>query len=127
MLLDPCTLIWLAIDLSRLSNDALRAISANAGSLYVSAISPWELALKHKKQKLKLPFPPEIWYRGVLQQHGLEEIEVSGEIALASVALPDLHGDPADRIIVATSQAFGYPLITPDPIIRRYPNTQFVW
>ncbi len=51
--------------------------------------------------------------RPLLRELGLVEIPVDGQVALRAGLLPDLHGDPADRIIVATALA-GHRLVTAD-------------
>ena len=58
-------------------------------------------------------------WRQELMEHGLYEIPVDGAIAARAGALPDLHGDPADRIIVATALA-GHQLITNDTLILNW-------
>lgn len=127
ILLDTCTLLWLASDQSHLSMHAREAIKRHAGSLFVSAISAFELAVKHKKRRLTLPFPPERYYETALTVHGLTEVAVDGIIAARSVSLPDLHADPADRMLVATAQHLDLTLLTPDPLIRAYPSTRVEW
>ena len=48
-------------------------------------------------------------------------------MAQRSVGLPDVHGDPADRLIVATAQALDCPLISKDRRLRRYPDIEVIW
>ena len=52
---------------------------------------------------------------------------MDGGIAVLATTLPPLHGDPADRIIVATAQARGLTVLTPDPLVRAYPDTASDW
>jgi len=112
---------------TQLSDAAREAISASAGAIFVSAISAWEVAIKTSSGKLGLPKPPERWYPEALEHHGLEEIPVSGAIAIASASLPRLHNDPADRLLIATALEKGLALITPDRRISQYPNVRTVW
>ena len=127
ILLDTCTLLWLAADERRLSATAREAIAANAGELFLSSISAFEIGVKHHKGNLELPLPPRIWVGRVLEQHGIVEIPVNCAIATASTALPRLHGDPCDRIIVATAQLHDLTILTPDTLIRAYPNVSVDW
>ena len=127
LLLDTCILIWLDTDPPKVSAAAQEAIRANAGSLFVSAISMMEIAIKCRKGKLSLPLPPEQWFPQVLSAHGIAETAIDWPIALRSAQLPPLHADPCDRIIIATAQLRGMPIATPDPLIRAYPNVQIVW
>lgn len=63
----------------------------------------------------------------MLQQHHVEEIPVTSTICLSAVALPPLHKDPFDRIIVATAQKRHLTILTSDRIIPTYPDTTTLW
>lgn len=127
ILLDTCTLIWLASDQSYLSQQAAELIRKHNGLLFVSAISAFELGIKEKKQRLTLPVPAARYYPAALAAHGVREVAVDGDIAVRSTALPDHHADPADRIIIATAQARNLTILTPDRLIRVYPDTSTAW
>jgi PIN domain nuclease of toxin-antitoxin system len=129
ILLDTCALLWLANGSDNLSPTAQELLRANVGSLFVSAFSAWEIALKHRRGKLELPRDntPAEWFAAVVEQHRLREIPVDSRIAAASVALSPLHTDPADRILIATAQTQGLTLLTPDALIRQYPELKTAW
>lgn len=127
VLLDTCTLLWLAGDQSRLSREATERLQAARGFVYVSAISAFEIGIKHRKRALVLPMDPGAWYPEALEFHGVKELPVSGAVALASTALPALHSDPCDRIIVATAKANDLTILTPDPLIAAYPEARVSW
>jgi PIN domain nuclease of toxin-antitoxin system len=126
-LLDTCTFLWLVAEQERLSPAARAYLAAHAGRLFVSAISGFEIALKQRKGALGLPLPTRTWYSRALEFHGLREAALDGPIAIAAAELPPLHRDPCDRIIVATAQAHGLTVVTPDPAIAAYPGTSVVW
>lgn len=127
MLLDTCTLLWLVGAQERLSERAQAALEDHAGRLFVSAISAFEIGLKHQKGKLVLPLDPGRWYARALELHGLRELPVDGTAAIHATLLPPLHRDPADRILVATAQLRKLAILTPDPLIRAYPDTATIW
>lgn len=127
LLLDTCSLLWLVADQDRLSARARSLLAAKAGALFVSAISAFEIGIKARRKALTLLLPPEEWYARALEFHGLREIPVDGRIACRSTQLPPLHGDPCDRIIVATAQLAAMTLVTPDPLIRAYPGIEVAW
>lgn len=127
VLLDTCTLLWLAADQMKLSEAARAVIAENGGNLFVSSISSFEIAIKHHKKKIVLPSAPQKWFPAVLEHHGIMEIPVDSGIAMASAALPLLHNDPADRIIVATAKAFNMPIVSPDRLISQYRDTEVRW
>ncbi len=58
----------------------------------------------------------------------LRFVPVTNQIALRSVSLPtDVHGDPADRMIIATALFLGASLVTKDERIRNYPHVETIW
>ena len=74
-----------------------------------------------------LPLPPVEWYEAAIGDHGLTEIPLDGRTAIAATALPPLHRDPADRILVATALAHGLTILTPDSRVRAYPGVASLW
>lgn len=126
ILLDTCTLLWLVGDQDKLSAAAIRAIRNNAGKIFVSAITAFEIGVKWKKGLLRLSLPPSEWFAMALASHGLTEIPVTSGIAIRAILLPDHHNDPADRILIATAIANDMTLLTPDKHIRAYP-AQALW
>jgi PIN domain nuclease of toxin-antitoxin system len=126
-LLDTCTLLWLASDQSQLSGPAKEAIAGGAGKLFVSAISAFEIGVKHNKGKLVLPSPPAVWFPQALRLHGIRRVAITPRIALRATALPPLHNDPMDRLIIATAQVRRLVLLTPDQHIAKYPNLACLW
>jgi PIN domain nuclease of toxin-antitoxin system len=127
ILLDTCTLLWLASAQAQLSQVAVNAISEQAGFLHVSAISALEIGIKQQKGRLTLPLPAEHYYATALTTHGIIELAIDGVTAARSTALPAIHADPADRILIATAQRRRLTILTPDPHIRAYPDTQTIW
>jgi PIN domain nuclease of toxin-antitoxin system len=67
------------------------------------------------------------WWQTAIAQHGIVCIPVSAEIALASVALPPHHNDPADRIIIATAMHHAGTVLTPDAAFRDYVPANVAW
>ena len=119
---DTHTLIWYMTLNPRLGPRADRRIQEAIadGDTAFSAISVWEVALLLAKRRLTLDVTALQWRQKLLTA-GLIEIPVDGAIAARSVALPNMHDDPADRIIVATAQE-GHQLITDDHRILNWPG-----
>lgn len=117
MLLDTHIFVWLVLGDVRLRPKVHTAISAAgaAGSLYMSPISLWEIALKHSRGKLELGRPLRPWLQQAVSITGVQLIPITVEIACACAELPpNFHGDPADRIIAATARSHGIALVTDD-------------
>jgi PIN domain nuclease of toxin-antitoxin system len=107
----------------------LKAIdqAAAGGHLLLSAISICELGMLESKGRIQLDLPCEQWVREALAMPGLTLVPLTPEIALASSRLPErFHGDPADRIIVATARTMGVRLATRDRKIREYGRKRHV-
>jgi PIN domain nuclease of toxin-antitoxin system len=125
ILLDTCTLLWLVRGEGLPASVAARIEEAEGA--YVSAISALEIGIKVTKGRLALGLDPVRWWSRVLDHHVLAEVPVEGAIAMRAAALPPLHADPADRVIVATAQHLRATLLTPDPLIRAYPGVEVRW
>ena len=97
------------------------------GEIAVSVFSCWEVAMLHSRGRLDFGRPLDEWLSLALGRAGVVPLEVSAEIAVDSCRLPgELHGDPADRIIIATARAHSCPLVTVDDKILAYPHAQAV-
>ncbi len=127
LLLDTCALICLATDHTRFSERGRSALQQHRGRLFVSAITAFEIGLKHRKGKLELHDSPAVWYSAACEFHGLDELPVTGVIALRATALPLIHSDPADRLIIATAQEHNMIVLTSDLIIPTYPDVRCLW
>ncbi len=127
LLLDTHAIIWLAADQPRLSAPAVEAIRGGAGDLCYSAISALEISLLVKRDRLDLPVPPAEFLERARAAHGLRELPVTGEIAHAAADLPDVHNDPFDRIIIATAQVCGAPVVSMDGHFEKYPSLAVIW
>lgn len=86
----------------------------------ISAISLWEVQMLHARQRLPLDRPFERWIREASQADVVRVLPLDVEVVVALQALPkEFHGDPADRLIVATARAHGMALATHDRPIRK--------
>ncbi len=115
LLLDTNALLWLSGGNTRMGRAARAAVQAavdNNEALF-SAVSVWEVALLVKKGRYALGQPIELW-RGDVVAAGLKETVLDGAMAALAVSLPNLHDDPADRFIAATSLRLGAQLVTSD-------------
>lgn len=120
ILLDTCALLWLAGAQEQLSTKAKETITKNSNKLYVSTISAFEIGIKYQKGLLDLPLSPQNWFEQTLSWHGIREIAMNSSIAIQSTALPNIHQDPADRIIIATAIENHLTVLTPDKHIFAY-------
>jgi PIN domain nuclease of toxin-antitoxin system len=124
VLLDTCALLALAR--GELPAASAQALSA-ADEAVVSTVSAWEIAIKSSAGRLRLTEAPVTWFLGLTERHRLREVHLDSRTACAAAALPALHRDPFDRVIVALAQANALTVITADEDIPRYPGVTTIW
>ena len=117
ILLDTHILLWIAEDDPRIGA-ALRSTLNEAAlhhELFLSPISVWEIALKNSRGRLHLHRPLRLWVRQTMQRANLQLAPITADIACECAELPTVfHGDPADRLIVATARVENMQLVTAD-------------
>ena len=124
VLLDTCALLALAR--GELPETAARALRA-APEASVSVVSAWEVAIKAAAGRLRLAQSPVQWFLGLTERYDLRELSLDAVTACAAAALPALHRDPFDRVIVALAQARALTVLTSDENIASYPSVTTVW
>lgn len=127
ILLDTHILIWMDQGLQDLGKSIQTKISKahSQDELVVSAISFWEIGMLIEKGRLRFGQDLSSW-RGEMLSAGLNEIPVDGSVAIQAAGLKQFHGDPADRIIVATSKLLGARLATADKKILDYRSVKTI-
>ncbi len=129
ILLDTLIAIWLADNNPRLGRSiaSLLEDGFNKNKLCMSIISAWEIGLLVSKKRLDLGQPPLSWLDIFIRRFKINLLEISPEIAVNSSYLPGkMHGDPADRIIIATAMTYGVDIVSADKNIISYAKQGFV-
>jgi PIN domain nuclease of toxin-antitoxin system len=116
LLLDTNALFWVLTAPDRLSAEATAAIETEANDVFVSVVSPWELAIKASHGKLRAPDDLESQFT----EKRFEILPVAMRHTRAVESLPHHHGDPFDRMLVAQAQVDGMTIVTSDRKMRRY-------
>lgn len=124
VLLDTHIWIWYVTGDTRAnSHDFLKLMSEkiSAVSVRVSIISVWEIGILTWKNRLTLAYSPLEWVHKALALPGTLVEPISPEIAIdSSYLVGDFHGDPADRILIATAKNLDAALISEDKNILSY-------
>jgi PIN domain nuclease of toxin-antitoxin system len=123
LLLDTHVLVWLLEDSDRISERIHARVqqAADEDSLFVSAITPWEIAMLTAKGRLRLNRDVAEWLDAALCLPGVRLAPLSPAVAVASTRLPwEVHADPADRILLATARNLNAALITADERLLDY-------
>ncbi|HZB53487.1 MAG TPA: type II toxin-antitoxin system VapC family toxin [Reyranella sp.] len=121
LLIDTHLLLWAAGQPQKLSRAARRLLDDPDARLWFSAVSLWEVAIKHSLGRQDFRAEPIRLRRGLLD-NGWRELVVSSEHAVASLGLPPLHKDPFDRMLLAQARVEGLSLVTSDELVARYPG-----
>ena len=121
VLLDTHVLLWAAGVPERLTREARELIENPGTELVFSAVSLWEVAIKHGLGREDFRVDPRLLRRGLLE-NGYTELPVAGLHAVALDSLPRMHEDPFDRMLVAQAQVEGITLLTADPTVAGYPG-----
>ena len=115
------TFLRVGSDAPELSGRARELVVDPENDVYLSAVSAWEIAVKHALGRLALPESPERFVPEQRKQQGIEELPLDEESALHLTRLPMLHKDPFDRMLVCQAITQGLLLLTPDELISQYP------
>lgn len=126
LLLDTCTFLWLAGGGGLLSPPVAAAIADPANDVLLSAVSVWEICVKHRAGRLPLPEPPDRLIPIERDLRGVSPLAFDEQAAFHVLRLPPLHRDPFDRMLIAQAIADSLAIATPDPLIRQYP-VRVVW
>jgi PIN domain nuclease of toxin-antitoxin system len=120
LLLDTHIWIWLLSgNHERVARNARRAIedALSRRAVAVSDISYWEVATKAARGRLELAPSTDEWLSRAQRAPGIGTIRLDRDILLRSVKLQLPHGDPADRMLVATALTYDLRLVTADTVL----------
>lgn len=121
LLLDTCKFVWLAAEPQKLSETASAAIDEGKKNILLSDVSIWEICVKWRSGKLRLPSPPRIWIEEQRTQWRLGLLSIESKHLYGTTELEMIHQDPYDRMLVAQSIAEGMRVVSPDRNIAQYP------
>ncbi|HEV2594872.1 MAG TPA: type II toxin-antitoxin system VapC family toxin [Sphingomicrobium sp.] len=121
LLLDTHLLLWLAAEPSKLPRKCRSLILDSDNDLFFSAASLWEIVIKTQLRRPDFELDPHVLRRGLID-NGYLELTINLEHALAVLALPPLHKDPFDRMLVAQATIEGFVLLTSDEQVAAYPG-----
>lgn len=121
LLLDSHLLLWAAGSPELLSKAARSLLDDPDNALVFSAASLWEIAIKRSLGRDDFQVDARVLRRGLLD-NGYIELPITSEHAVAIDALPSIHRDPFDRILIAQAQVEGITLLTTDVTVTQYPG-----
>jgi PIN domain nuclease of toxin-antitoxin system len=122
LLLDTHVALWAITDHPRLSSSARQLILAPRATVWVSAVSVWEITIKHGLGRGDMPVSDEDALQ-YFRQSGYRLLAVEPEHAAAVESLPAYHQDPFDRLLVAQALIEPMRLMTHDGLVAHYSDT----
>lgn len=126
ILIDTNVFLWLSYEESALSDEARAVVSDTDNELFVSAVTAWEIAVKHELGKLKLKIPPQEFVPKARDAIGAEPLPIDESAALVLGRLSPIHRDPFDRMLICQAIDQGMVILTSDKEIRKYP-VRTIW
>jgi PIN domain nuclease of toxin-antitoxin system len=124
--LDTHAFLWWITEDRRLSARAREAMTDGGNDLLLSAVSGWEIAIKASLGRITLPIPIDGFLSEQLRRNGIGTLPIEMRHALGVHALPLLHRDPFDRLLVAQAQLEKLRILTSDPQIAQY-DVETLW
>jgi len=126
ILLDTHAFLWAITEDAQLSVRAREIFTARTSELFLSVASIWEILIKVQLKKLPLTKPVVPFLREQLANNNIHVLPIVLDHVARLEDLPVHHRDPFDRILVAQSMEEGWPLLSADPLLVRYP-TELIW
>lgn len=122
LLFDTHVALWAITDSPKLPKKAREMIESPRTSIWISAATIWEIAIKHSLGRGDMPVSSQDALR-YFQESGYRFLPIEPEHAAAVEDLAAHHADPFDRILVAQAIVEPMRLMTHDPIVARYSDT----
>ncbi len=120
-LLDTHAFLWWVLNKPELSKAAHDVIVNPDNTIYLSAVSGWEMAIKWSLGKLVLPDSPDIFVKQQLEMNDFTPLPVQLEHGLYVHELPIIHKDPFDRLLISQAKIENMVLISVDSVFKDYP------
>lgn len=125
IVLDTHVWFW-AVAAPHLLSDAARVAIQSSSEVGISAITCWEISMLAEKGRIVVDLPVCQWLEDALRCSGMILMPIVPAVGALAARLP-MHGDPADRLIVATAITAGCELVTKDHQIRTSGLVSTIW
>lgn len=120
LLLDTHVFLWYILADPQLPSVFRDAIRDPSNEAYLSVASVWEAVIKHTLGKLPLPEPPATYLPRQREAHRIASLPIEEAELGFLAALPSLHRDPFDRVLIAQALQHGLTMVTVDDAVRMY-------
>lgn len=125
ILLDTCSVIFVAQDPKRLSKTARDLLADASNVVFTSVVTAGELACLADRKRIVLPQHWKTWFRDCVDRNGWNLLPLTMDVMEEAYSLPGpIHRDPVDRILIATGRIEDMTIITTDRLILGYPHVK---
>ena len=121
LLLDTQVFLWFISADRRLPDAWKELIRDPANAAFLSVASVWEAVIKSQLGKLPLPEAAETYLPRQRENHLITSLPIDEASVAQLAALPALHRDPFDRMIISQALQHDLTIMTADDLIRAYP------
>ena len=125
VLVDTHALRWWLDGSGTLSAPAREIFAGSSEEIVVSAVVPWELAIKTRIGKMKVEPLLDSWHE-MIETQRYTEMPIDAALGIRAGLLPLHHRDPFDRMLVAQAHATGWPIVSADTVFDRY-GVRRIW
>jgi PIN domain nuclease of toxin-antitoxin system len=125
-LLDTMVWLWSIGPVERIGAAGLHVLEDGESEIYLSVVSSWEIAIKARLGKYKLPESPDRYVPKRLAQQNIRPLQVTLDHSLKVFSLPLYHHDPFDHILMAQAVLERMVILTSDRIFAKYP-VEVLW
>jgi PIN domain nuclease of toxin-antitoxin system len=127
LLLDTHTVLWSFADVAKLSSTAVTLLQNPQNEVWVSAVSAWEIAIKANLGKLQAPTNLEPYLLEQLEKRQMNLLPISlGHVTFVR-NMPNFHGDPFDRLLIAQATIEQLTLVTTETDLFNQYGMQNIW
>lgn len=120
LLLDTHIFLWALLEPERIDDETVELLESAETELYLSAVSGWEVAIKHANGSLLLPESPQAFLSSSMAAAGVRELPLSLQDAISVADLPPHHNDPIDRFLIAQARTNQMYIVTDDRAFADY-------
>ena len=121
--MDTHIFLWAITEDTRLTSEQKALYQNGSNELYLSVVSIWEMLIKTGLGKLQLPLPAANYIAKQIEKNRLQSLSIRPSHLAELEDLPPIHRDPFDRMLVAQARAERMPILSADPVMRKYEVT----
>ena len=125
-LLDTHTFLWAIGEPDKLSKKVFEILENTDNEIFTSVVNTWEICIKYSIGKLDLKKDPEKFILEEIQEANFQILNIKLNHLFPLTRFPDFHKDPFDRLLIAQSQTEGMPILSNDPLIKKY-KVKVIW